>query len=167
MGLGLSCEPQVWKHIIPCMTPLMGLWVVVLVCSEGEWIPGGGNPSPQSTHCPLECWWLSFRWWWCSLGAPGQMSPNRWSSRLPGGGIPWDRGPGKGYTSSCRKSGEKDQDAHTHTQQRACCTGSQVTIRQSASTTALLTLRLENSPLLGAVLHTRGVKQHPRTPILC
>ena len=53
------------------------------------------------------------------------MSPNRWSSRLPGGGIPWDRGPGKGYTSSCRKSGEKDQDArahthtHTHSRERA------------------------------------------------
>ena len=43
------------------------------------------------------------------------MSLNQWSSHLPGGGIPWDRGPGKGYTSSCIKGGEKDQDTRTHT----------------------------------------------------
>ena len=83
------------------------------------------------------------------------MSLNQWSSHLPGGGIPWDRGPGKGYTSSCIKGGEKDQDTrthtctHTHTHQRACCTGSQVTIRQSASTTALLTFQITSLSIWG------------------
>ena len=52
MGPGLSCEAQVWKHIIPCMTPLMGLQALFWCAHRESGSQEAATPPPRALTAP-------------------------------------------------------------------------------------------------------------------